>query len=463
MASLPLLFRIFYNSFYTLLSIVLLALILITPSDAIRQALSNRQLYNVFVIAACYFVTALLALLIYASRIYTTRSVLAGIPKTFIPIEEGDVTAAVRAMIGDGLKRSALVAWNARPRVPGDLNAAVDVGLACPLPEEQKEPKTRRIARKYHRLLSTARRQREGVEERALVPSDESVWGEIRHSGWSSPTSPDLANLHYTPVILELPHLIEAKAVSLSGPTQESLTLLPRPMQMGLREYVVYLLELGVLAREAPWKAFLEGYEYARFSCAPLTEPEFRRLMHLFADVLRGVRPLGSEAGAGAEYDSDIDDDASGSPTPEASLRSQPSVASIESAAAPSEATVEKRESPASRRRPQQQQQQPERQSSASSAPLRDQEGARTPRSAGTGDASSSDASGSQSRRPCAESQASSRESLRSSGASRSGSGSEASVRRRMEGRAGGSPGMRRGPVATGRGDGVRSSREWSR
>lgn len=429
MASLPLLFRIFYNSFYTLLSVILLALILITPSDAIRQALSNRQLYNVFVIAACYFVTALLALLIYASRIYTTRSVLAAIPKTFIPIEHGDVPAAVRAMIGDGLKRSALVAWNARPRVPGDLTAAVDIGLACPLPDQPKEPKTRRIARKYHKLLSARRRHHEGVEERALVPSDESVWGDIRHSGWSSPTSPDLANLHYTPVIMELPHLIEAKAVSLSGPTQQSLTLLPRPMQMGLREYIVYLLELGVVAREAPWKPFLEGYEYARFSCKPLTEREFRRLMHLFADVLRGVRPLGGEE-EGAQYDSDIDDDASGSPTPEASLRSRPSVASMEGAAAPSEATMEMRESPASRR----QQQQQQRQSSASTVPLQDEGGA------GTGDSSS--------------------ESLRSSGSSvaPSESEAEAEVRRRMEAREGESPGMLRVPVGVGGG-----LRDWRR
>lgn len=355
MKSPTLLFRVFYTSFSIVLSTILLVLLVITPADAIRQALTNKQLYNVFVLSSAYFITAVVTLLIYASRLYYTRSVLAAIPKTYIPIEDGDVTAPVRAMIGDGLKRSALVAWNARPRVPGDLNAAVDVGLACPLPSAAAEPRSRSLARHYHALLHKQRSRRPSPAaqaDAALIPSETPVWGAVQHPGWSSPTSPDLPNLQYTPVILELPHLVEARAVSLSGPAPASLALLPRPAHLGLREYVTRLLELGVLAPEAPWRAFLEGYEYARFSGFPLDEAQFRELMRGFADVLRDMRalPAGGESGGGSGYASDVgsDDNEAGTPTPlPRLLRKQRSLASSLSsfggASRASQDTVERR------------------------------------------------------------------------------------------------------------------------
>src|SRR5271155_5474790 len=99
------LFSLFYTSFFTILNIVLFALILITPADAIHQALNNNQLYNVFVIAGCYLLTVVLAILIYGSRLYTNRSVLAAIPKAWIPVEKGDVNEKVRRMIMESLSR----------------------------------------------------------------------------------------------------------------------------------------------------------------------------------------------------------------------------------------------------------------------------------------------------------------------------------------------------------------------
>ncbi|KFX95027.1 hypothetical protein O988_06012, partial [Pseudogymnoascus sp. VKM F-3808] len=139
----PRLFRIFYTSLYSLLALILLGLLIIPPADAIRQALTNRQLYNVFVIAAVYFLTALLALLFYASRLYTTRTILASIPKPYLPLTPADLPPKVHTLIRDALRRSALVAWNARPHTPATNTAAVDIGLACPLPSATIEPTSR--------------------------------------------------------------------------------------------------------------------------------------------------------------------------------------------------------------------------------------------------------------------------------------------------------------------------------
>ncbi|OBT72640.1 hypothetical protein VF21_08351 [Pseudogymnoascus sp. 05NY08] len=291
----PRLFVIFYTTLYTLLALILLALLIIPPADAIRQALTNRQLYNVFVIAAVYFLTALLALLFYASRLYTTRTILASIPKPYLPLTPADLPPKVHTLIRDALRRSALVAWNARPHTPATTTAAVDIGLACPLPSATIEPTTRSLAQTTHRLLLLRRRRRREAEaaDAALMPTADPVWGPIAHAGWSPPTSPDLPNLHYAPVIAELPHLIEAKAVALSGATAGSLALLPRRASAGLREYVGVLLELKVLDAGVPWREFVEGYEEARFSGRAVGDEEFRGLMGLFAEVLRGVWPLG--------------------------------------------------------------------------------------------------------------------------------------------------------------------------
>ncbi|KAL5346483.1 hypothetical protein ACLOAV_008754 [Pseudogymnoascus australis] len=311
----PRLFRIFYTTLYALLALILLALLIIPPSDAIRQALTNRQLYNVFVIAAVYFLTALLALLFYASRLYTTRTILASIPKPYLPLTPADLPPKVHTLIRDALRRSALVAWNARPHTPATNTAAVDIGLACPLPAETIQPTPRGLAQRTHRLLRRRRRRRQEAEaaDAALMPTADPVWGPIAHPGWSSPTSPDLPNLHYAPVIAELPHLIEAKAVALAGTTSASLALLPRPAHAGLREYILVLLELKVLDVGVPWREFVGGYEEARFSGRAVSEGDFRGLMGLFAEVLRGVRPLGGgpveESESEMEEEDEVDDE----------------------------------------------------------------------------------------------------------------------------------------------------------
>lgn len=347
------LFHIFYTTIFYLLYIALLGLILVTPGDAIHQALQNKQLYNVFVIAAAYFVTAFLAILIYASRIYTTRSVLAAIPRNYIPVEEGDVKEKVRRVVKRGLGRSAGVAWLARPRVQQCGQGTNALCLAEEIEERRdhgkdERPKlAKRVLRKLSRKIKKDDAKKEGNKaelsgtaaalakaslglnppafphcvqvgtkeregDRKIENPGLAIWGRISHPGWSSPTSKDLPNLQYQPVIAELPHLVEAKVVALSGPTAENLVMLTRPVSGGLREYLNLLVQVGCLdpdvspldpdgiekedevdgEEKVHWRSWLVDYEYARFSGEAVTEEQFRDLMAGFAKLLRSLRDI---------------------------------------------------------------------------------------------------------------------------------------------------------------------------
>ncbi len=159
-------------------------------------------------------------------------------------------------------------------------------------------------------------RTAEGRQSLDAISGLAPAWGIIAHPGWSSPCSPDLPNLHYEPVILELSHLIEAKAVSLAPsdpllshdpstplndqesepeppiPDPVAVELLQRPASMCLRDYLSHLATLHMLDPDPLTTDFLTRYEYARYSGQDLDEGEFRALMGVFAEILRGMRPL---------------------------------------------------------------------------------------------------------------------------------------------------------------------------
>ncbi|GAD97076.1 thermatolerance membrane protein Dlt1 [Paecilomyces variotii No. 5] len=275
------LFRIFYNTVFAVLFFVLTCLILLSPGDAIYQCYKNHNLTNIFIITGAYIITFLLGLLIYATRLYTNRSVLAGIPKAWIPVEKEDVGKSVRRLVVEGLARSAIVAYRARPR---DLTV-----------EKEDQP----------------------LDDRTLmVDRTHPPWGHISHPGWSAPSSPDLPDLHYQSVIKELPYLIEAKAVSLAPPDPilsssrryrdpysphsdeepvpdpRVVEILQRPSSMGLREYIGHLTNLGLISPPELGAEFLAIYERARFSAYALEEEEFRALMAVFAEILRVMKSV---------------------------------------------------------------------------------------------------------------------------------------------------------------------------
>ncbi|KAJ5815063.1 hypothetical protein N7474_006840 [Penicillium riverlandense] len=269
--------KLLNSSAFVFLSAILFCLILLTPADAIYQCYVTKRLENIFFITGAYVITFALAVLIYATRIYTNRNTLTGIPKAWIPVEKEDVSKSVRRLVMEGLARSSVISYQARPR---DTSSDEDsFANYKPLVIDSKHP----------------------------------PWGAIEHPGWSSPASPDLPDLPYHTVIRELPNLIEAKAVSLapadmvhdnpelfgpsssignqSIPDTRVVEALQRPASLGLREYIHHLTALQIIQPDLGAE-FLRLYERARFSSRALHETEFRDLMHTFAEVLRGMTPL---------------------------------------------------------------------------------------------------------------------------------------------------------------------------
>lgn len=281
-------FRIFYSTTFTVLSLVLAALLLITPGNLVYEAFRLRQIYNIFIIAGVYILTFIIAVLLYASRLYSNRRALLHIPKDWSPLEKDDVEKKVRKLVAEKLEESAVIAYKARPR---DLSKE----------ENQAQQENVQVIRPN---------APEGERPLEKVPP----WGIISHPGWSSPSSTDLPNLQFDPIVHELPNLIEAKAVSLAprdplydpgtpsvdpseSPLPDALVveLLQRPATMGLRDYFSHLSGLGMIDSPELSTQFLALYEQARFSGSPLDEKEFRHLMAMFADILREMKELDAE------------------------------------------------------------------------------------------------------------------------------------------------------------------------
>jgi hypothetical protein len=302
------LFRIWYSTTYTTLLIITLLLLCVSPGDIIYQTIKTKEIPKLFVIGGVYVLSALIVILIYSTRIYTNRSVLQAIPKPYVPVEEGEVGKMVRRMIVKQLRRSAIVAWDSRPRdVRGEVDAGDDTD------EELEEGRSGTAEREREKVKAKKHKSGHGVPDATILPisANSPPWGHISHPGWASPASPDLPNLQYWSVICELPNLIEAKAVSLAPPDPnvetgsiqfphetpllpdaQIVTLLQRPRAMGLRSYLARLSELGLINPPTLGPAFLAQYERARFSTACLTETQFEDIMSIFADILNGMTEL---------------------------------------------------------------------------------------------------------------------------------------------------------------------------
>lgn len=274
------LFRVVYSTSYTALFLLLIAHIVLTPADAIYQSYKAGRLFDIFQVAGAYVLTALVCALLYASRLYTNRSVLKDIPKNFMPIEKEDLPGKrVRRLIVDSLARSVVIAYQARPRPksPEIESLSIDDRISALIRADEE---------RYH--------------------DGEPTWGTVSHPGWSSPSSPDLPGLQYETVIKELTDLIEAKAVSLAPvdphsipdvdstlmPDESIIEILQRPVEMGMRQYFGQLKAMGVVQDSLLSRQFLALYEQARFGPQPLTEQEFRALMSMFAEVLRTMASL---------------------------------------------------------------------------------------------------------------------------------------------------------------------------
>lgn len=288
MASAHAVFRLIYNAVYTFFYILLVALVVVTPADVIFRAYENEQGWNIWIVVASYVITLLVVAFVYATRLYINKTALAAIPKPWIPIEKGDVHPSVYRLVKYGLDRSAAIAYEARPRIRRLLEGE---GPATEGAEEEGE-------KRASRMLGL-KRSVSMEEERVVLPPHQPVWGDIEQLGWGSPASPDLADLQYSTVFLELPALIEAKALTFAPEIQaepptldpEAIALLQRSVSMGLRDYLSHLSSLDILPLSPTVMDFVNGYESARFSTRPISNAEFRELMRLFAEVLRSMGP----------------------------------------------------------------------------------------------------------------------------------------------------------------------------
>ncbi|KAI5777500.1 hypothetical protein EDC01DRAFT_678054 [Geopyxis carbonaria] len=143
-------FHIFYSTSFSLIFLLLSTLLLITPGDAIAQALiHNKQYYNVFILAGAYLLTACIALWLYLARVLAVRASLAAIPRTAAP---PPLPPRIRRVVSDSLTRSAILTATARP-----------------------------------------------------------AGGSARHGGWAPPTDCDLQGVEYAAIIASLPPLIESR------------------------------------------------------------------------------------------------------------------------------------------------------------------------------------------------------------------------------------------------------------
>ncbi|CAL8583031.1 hypothetical protein XPA_008669 [Xanthoria parietina] len=276
-------FRIFYSTSFTVLGLILAVFLLLTPSNLVYEAFRRRKIYSIFIVVGVCILTFVVAVLLYASRLYANRRGLLHIPKAWSPLEKGHVEKRVRKLVAEKLDETATIAFECRPR-----HLSKDTTIP---PEQQAQ--------------STAPGEHNSQPEEPIPP-----WGIISHPGWSSPSSPDLPHLQLNPIIHELSNLMEAKAVSLAppepldppstgtSPTEPPLPdaliveYLQRPATMNLRSYISHLTALGMLNQPALTTQFLSLYEKARFSGHPISEPDFRTLMALFADILRNLHPL---------------------------------------------------------------------------------------------------------------------------------------------------------------------------
>lgn len=285
-------FRVFYSLTYTLLYLITIVFLAITPISMLYSTIEQSALQYTTMIGGAYVLTIIIAIFIYSSRLYTNRSVLSSVGKAYIPIEDGEVGTMVRKMIVKQLERSAIVAWESRPRdLFGEILLAAQEGI---LPNETKS-----MVDKNAYVVGTEIR----------VDPQKPPWGDVQHPGWSSPSHQDdnkTPGVQFDSVIAELPHLIEARAVSLA-PADLTLTpvdgeplpadptivdVLKRPATMGMREYLAKLAYLRLVQSPEIGQKFLTQYERARFSGQLVRPKEFDSLMGSFAELLSGMTEL---------------------------------------------------------------------------------------------------------------------------------------------------------------------------
>jgi hypothetical protein len=298
-------FRIFYSTTYTTLFLLILILLAITPATLIYTALRANAYQYVFEVGGVYVLVAIFTLFIYSSRLYTNRSVLAAVGKSWIPVQPGEVSKNVCKEVVKAANRSARIAFETKPR---NLQPELERNKKQHDGSDDGEPTT--VGNIIH------------------INPQYPPWGRISHAGWSSPSQLDAhlaPHIQFRTVVMELPNLVEARAVSLAPPdpfftasAHEGTTLpdllvvnlLSRSPTADMRSYLAQLSGLGLFPPHAG-QDFVQRYEHARFSPIPINEDEFEELMSAFAALLASMNQLPPRVIDMAHSGSDVSSDTS--------------------------------------------------------------------------------------------------------------------------------------------------------
>jgi hypothetical protein len=312
--------RIWTIPLFIFILVIAILLTIVTPGDVILQLVHKRQIADAIGVAVIYLTFLAVHLILYAVSLRRFVIAIKNIPRTHIPTEK--FPRLVQRFIAVNWARSATIAWETRPRF---------VKGACEEEQEEAEQRKLRIAQRARQWLPW-HRWRNDDEIKTIVPVSvaTTTWGPIEHAGWSE--SPD-GLVEYSEVILELPHLLEAKAVSLA-PVEEELGqpdprmvgLLQRPVSIGLRDYILHLISVGVLIPGDQAEDFLERYEQARFGMKALSTAEFDLLMDAFSAIISSMsleptkmyaalEEMSSDADRSTRYAGDSEDNQSLSST----------------------------------------------------------------------------------------------------------------------------------------------------
>ncbi|PNS20301.1 hypothetical protein CAC42_5751 [Sphaceloma murrayae] len=272
--------RVFYSTTYTALFLLELLLLAITPTALIYSAITEKALQYIVIVGGVYTLVAILVLFIYSSRLFTNRTVLAALGKSYIPIEEGEVSGSVRKLIKGQLQRSANIALECRPR---------DLSSTALLTDHQQGDEF-------------AQNEKTRVGQIARVDPNFPPWGLVKHPGWSSPNPSETSitpHVFFLQIIDELPNLLEARIVSLGGPprssdikavTESEYPGSQKPPLLDIRGYLTYVDAEGSVSIPSSAESFIDRFEKARFCGRPLHETELVELTSTFADLLSNTR-----------------------------------------------------------------------------------------------------------------------------------------------------------------------------
>lgn len=104
---------------------------------------------------------------------------------------------------------------------------------------------------------------------------------DIQAAGWAKPGTPLFEGLDFKQAIARTPTIVENVAKSINPDYY-------RPSYVPVRQYMEFLMQQGLIDKQLG-TFYLEGYEIARFSNAPLSQEQYMDIMKHLAAILQNM------------------------------------------------------------------------------------------------------------------------------------------------------------------------------